>query len=116
MTITVDGCGYERAALSPGQRQAPPIEALWYQAWRLSAKGRSTKKAKAADKKLWAVETDPPPTTCSSLFSGKWYGSQYLPCSLGRSEMEGAELKPETHALQASPTSAPYKLCCFSRQ
>jgi len=105
--MSVDGCGYERAALSPGQRQAPPIEVLWYQAWRLSAKGRSTKKARAADKKLWAAETDPPPTTCSSLFWEKGHGVRYLPCRPGRLEMEGAELKPETHALQASPTSAP---------
>src|SRR5262245_58857935 len=51
MTITVDGCGYERAALSPGQRHAPPIAALWYQAWRLSAKGWSTTKAEGAIKK-----------------------------------------------------------------
>jgi len=51
MTITVDDCGYERAALSPGQRHAPQIDALWYQAWRLSAKGWSTMEAKAADKK-----------------------------------------------------------------
>jgi hypothetical protein len=47
----VDDRGYERATLSPSQRQAPPIEALCYQAWRLSAKGWSTKEAKAADKK-----------------------------------------------------------------
>ena len=51
MTITVDDCGYERAALSPGQRHAPQIDALWYQAWGLSAKGWSTKGAKAEDKK-----------------------------------------------------------------
>jgi hypothetical protein len=50
MTITVDDRGDERAALSPGQRQAPPIEAIWYQAWRLSAKGRSKKKVKAPNK------------------------------------------------------------------
>ena len=46
MTITVDDRGDERAAFSPSQRQAPPNEALWYQARRLSAKGWSSKKAK----------------------------------------------------------------------
>ena len=56
MTIKVDDRGDKRAALSPGQRQAPPIAAIWYQAWRLSAKGWSTKKAIGPMKKQWAAD------------------------------------------------------------
>src|SRR5688572_15853126 len=67
MTIKVDDRGDNRAALSPGQRQAPPIEALWYQAWRLSAKGWSTKKVIGRMKKQWAADQSPPPTAFSSL-------------------------------------------------
>jgi hypothetical protein len=63
----VDDRSDERAALNPSQRQAPPIEALWYQAWRLSAKGWSTKKAKGPMNKQWAADQSPPPTACSSL-------------------------------------------------
>jgi hypothetical protein len=62
MTITVDDRGDERATLSPGQRQAPPIEALWYQAWRLSAKGWSMTTVECAIKRQWAAEIAPPPT------------------------------------------------------
>jgi hypothetical protein len=67
MTIKVDDRGDKRAALSPSQRQAPPIEALWYQAWRLSAKGWSTKKVIGPMKKQWAADQSPPPTAFSSL-------------------------------------------------
>ena len=67
MTITVDDRGDERAAFNPSQRQAPPNEALWYQARRLSAKGWSSKKAEGPIIKQWAAETDPPPTAFSSL-------------------------------------------------
>ena len=56
MTIKVDDRGDKRAALIPGQRQAPPIAAIWYQAWRLSAKGWSTKKVIGPMKKQWAAD------------------------------------------------------------
>jgi hypothetical protein len=103
MTITVDGCGYERAALSPGQRHAPPIAALWYQAWRLSAKGWSTTKAEGAIKKQWAAETDPPPTAFSLLS----FVSLPSPQRLKALQITGYR--------SCSSTSAPYKPC-FSRQ
>jgi hypothetical protein len=98
-----------RTALSLGQRKAPPIEALWYQAWRLSAKGWSTKKAKAPDKSSGQRRL-----ICCPLIFHHSSRKKIVEFNLQLADLVG-ELKVELHALQASPTSAPYKFC-FSRQ
>jgi hypothetical protein len=107
MYITVDDRGDGRATLNPGQRQTSAIEALWYQAWRSSAKGWSIKKAEEIKSGGRRIGLRCLPLVHRPSRKKSW-GLAFRP-------LNSSGLKAGPHALQASPTSAPYKPC-FSIQ